>query len=80
MPTSPTFFSNCREWDSYVVFHNLVESDRCEELPPETTREGAFSRPDGAKLHAVAALELIALDPTTTTSRPSSSFDIAFWA
>ena len=43
------YFSNCREWDSYVVFHNLVESDRCE-LPPETTREGAFSDPTAPKL------------------------------
>ena len=43
------YFSNCREWDSYVVFHNLVESDRCE-LPPETTREGAFSDPMAPKL------------------------------
>ena len=43
------YFSNCREWDSYVVFHNLVESDRCQ-LPPETTREGAFSDPTAPKL------------------------------
>ena len=43
------YFSNCREWDSYVVFHNLVESDRCQ-LPPETTREGAFSDPMAPKL------------------------------
>ena len=48
MPYLP-YFSNCREWDSYVVFHNLVESDRCE-LPPETTREGAFSDPTAPKL------------------------------
>ena len=48
MPYLP-YFSNCREWDSYVVFHNLVESDRCQ-LPPETTREGAFSDPMAPKL------------------------------
>ena len=48
MPYLP-YFSNCREWDSYVVFHNLVESDRCQ-LHPETTREGAFSDPTAPKL------------------------------
>lgn len=32
------FFSNCREWDSYLTFSSLVESDRCE-LPQESTRE-----------------------------------------
>ena len=32
-----------------MVFHNLVESDRCQ-LPPETTREGAFSDPTAPKL------------------------------
>ena len=32
------FVSNCREWDNYVFFSNLVESDQCA-LPPENTRE-----------------------------------------
>ncbi|KAH8094066.1 hypothetical protein JL720_4055 [Aureococcus anophagefferens] len=36
LPYMP-YFSNCREWDSYIPFSNLVESDQCA-LPPDTTR------------------------------------------
>ncbi|KAJ8611307.1 hypothetical protein CTAYLR_006612 [Chrysophaeum taylorii] len=31
------FFSNCREWDSYLAFSSIVESDQCK-LPPESDR------------------------------------------
>lgn len=37
------FFSNCREWDSYLTFSSLVESDKCQ-LPPESSR--ASDAPD----------------------------------
>jgi hypothetical protein len=43
------YFSNCREWDSYVIFHSLVESDRCE-LPPLPARQGAYPEPKLAPL------------------------------